>query len=228
MQEIAQQRESKLQSLKKKILKENAYLQEHSRAKVETAAKKMKNYAAKLKIGKWVTVRKRGMCIELRVNNDRLSEESKFDGCYVIKTNVKNTIETSSAIIHERYKDLSNVEWAFRTMKTTQLEIRPYYVRKCSRTDGHVFVVMLAYKLIQYLRAAWQRIEMTVEEGIGLLANFHSLLRGDNPSYQYIPQPDERTKELLTALDIELPEVLPYKKVNVATRKKLSSERQQI
>ncbi len=150
-----------------------------------------------------------------------MSEESKYDGCYVIKTNVADTIETSSAIIHACYKDLSKVEWAFRAMKTTQLEIRPYYVRKCSRPDGHVFVVMLAYKLIQYLRMAWQQIEMTVEEGIALLANFHSLLRGDNSSCQYIPQPDERTKELLTALSIELSEVLPYKKVNVATRKNL-------
>jgi transposase len=229
MKEIALQRESKFQSLKKKISKENTYLKGHPKAKVETAAKKMRGYAAKLKIEKWVTVRKSDTCIALKVNDDKLSEESKFDGCcYVIKTNVVDTIETSSAIIHARYKDLSNVEWAFRTMKTTQLEIRPYYVRKCSRTDGHVFVVMLAYKLIQYLRTAWKRIEMTVEEGIALLANFHSLLRGDNPSCQYIPQADERTKELLAALDLELPEVLPYKKVNVATRKKLSSERKQI
>jgi transposase len=225
MKEIAKQKNSKLQALEKKILKENAYLKEHPKAKVETAAKKMRGYARKLKIEKWVTVRKNGTHIAMKVDKDKLSEESKFDGCYVIKTNVAETAETHTAIIHERYKDLSNVEWAFRTMKTTQLEIRPYYVRKCSRTDGHVFIVMLAYKMIQYLRNAWQRIEATVEEGIVLLANFHSFLRGDNPSCQYIPQPDERTKELLTALDIELPEVLPYKKVNVATRKKLISER---
>ena len=127
--------------------------------------------------------------------------------------------------MHARYKDLGGVEWAFRTMKTTHLEIRPYYVRKFSRTDGHVFVVMLAYKLIQYLRTAWKHIEITVEEGINLLASYCSLLRGSNPHCQYLPQPDERTKKLLDALDIQLPEVLPYKKVDVATRKKLLSER---
>ena len=66
---------------------------------------------------------------------------------------------------------------------------------------------------------------MTVKKGIELLANFHSLLRRDKPLCQYIPQADERTKELLTALGIELQEVLSYKKLNVATRKKLSSKR---
>ncbi|KJU86772.1 hypothetical protein MBAV_001035, partial [Candidatus Magnetobacterium bavaricum] len=30
-------------------------------------------------------------------------------------------------------------------MKTEQLEVRPVYVRKESRTVGHVFVTMLAY-----------------------------------------------------------------------------------
>jgi len=37
------------------------------------------------------------------------------------KTNVANTIETSSTIIHARYKDLSNVEWAFRLILTHKL-----------------------------------------------------------------------------------------------------------
>lgn len=225
MEEIAAQKKSKLQSLEKKIAKENIYLQEHPKASVEVAAKKMRAYASKLKIRNWVKIRKNGPVVTLKVDDTKLAEESKLDGCYIIKTNVINSAETTSSIMHERYKDLSNVEWAFRTMKTTQLEVRPYYVRKFSRTDGHVFVVMLAYKLIQYLRSAWQHIEITVEEGIALLASFCSLLRGSNPSCQYLPQPDDRTKKLLDALDIQLPEVLPYKKVDVATRKKLLSER---
>jgi len=225
MGEIAAQRSSKLQSLEMKILKENIYLKEHPKANVEVAAKKMRGYATKLKIRKWAKVRKNGSLVTLKVNDEELAEESRFDGCYIIKTNVPNSSETTSAVMHARYKDLSNVEWAFRTMKTTQLEIRPYYVRKCSRTEGHVFVVMLAYKLIQYLRSAWKSIEITVDEGIALLAGFNSLLRGSNPSCQYLPQPDGMTKKLLDALNIQLPEVLPYKKVDVATRKKLSSER---
>ena len=129
MEEIAAQRRSKLLSLETKISKENIYLQEHPKANVEVAAKKMRAYAATLKIRKWAKVRKNGSLF-LKVNADELTEESKFDGCYIIKTNVTDSSETTSSIMHARYKDLSTVEWAFRTMKTTQLEIRTYYVRK--------------------------------------------------------------------------------------------------
>ena len=175
--EIAEQRMSKLHALEEKVMKENAYLQAHPKASPEVAAKKVCSYAAQLKINKWVAVANRDAIISLAVNEEKLSEASELDGCYVIKTNVISSSETTSSIMHARYKDLSQVEWAFRTMKTTQLEIRPYYVRKTSRTDGHVFVVMLAYKLVQYLREAWQHLEITVEEGIHELSSYCSILR---------------------------------------------------
>ena len=71
---------------------------------------------------------------------------------------------------------------------------------------------MLAYKLVQYLRSAWRSIEITVEEGIALLTGFCSVLREGNPSCQYLPLPDERTKQLLDALNTQLPEVLRIKR----------------
>jgi hypothetical protein len=42
---------------------------------------------------------------------------------------------------------LQKVERDFRTMKTGLLEIRPVFVRKESRTRGHVFCSILALKL---------------------------------------------------------------------------------
>ena len=223
--EIEEQRLSKVQSLEEQVRKENLYLRGHPKAKAENAIKRIKKQAVKLSVDKWTIVKISEDRIVLTLNEEKVLEESLLDGCYIIKTNVADSAETRAALVHERYKDLSNVEWAFRTMKTTQLEVRPYYVRKCSRTDGHVFVIMLAYKLIQYLSMAWKQIDVTVEEGIALLANYHTLLRGENASCQYIPCADPKTQELLTALKITLPEVLPYKKVDVATRKKLVGER---
>ena len=40
-----------------------------------------------------------------------------LDGCYVIKSDLPADAITA-AQIHDRYKDLSKVEQAFRTMKT--------------------------------------------------------------------------------------------------------------
>ena len=41
------------------------------------------------------------------------------------------------------------VENAFRTMKTERLEVRPVYIRDGNRTRGHVFITMLAYKIVR-------------------------------------------------------------------------------
>lgn len=219
LKELVLQRESKIQFFKHKVLKSNEYLRAHPRAKIETSIKNLHACAKKLKIDGLLSIQKKQNKITIEMNKKALEEASRFDGCYIVKTNVMNSPETSSKLVHDRYKDLSDVEWAFRTMKTTHLEMRPYYIRKASRTDGHALVVMLAYKFIRYLREAWRNIEITVEEGVSELAHLHSLLQGDNPNCQYIPRPCGLSEQLLDALHIELPEVLPYKGVHVATRK---------
>ncbi len=226
VEEIAEQRKSKLVSLEKQIVKASQYLKEHPRAKLETALKKVQGYTKKLKISAWANIQKSGSTIVVKINEAELAKESCFDGCYVVKTNVIASSDASAESMHARYKDLSDVEWAFRTMKTTHLEMRPYYVRKYSRTDGHVFVVMLAYKLVRYLRESWRHLDVTVEEGISELSSFHSILRGDSPTCQYIPRPCCLSEELLSALSVSLPEALPYRGIAVATRKKLVKERQ--
>src|ERR1017187_9524804 len=47
--------------------------------------------------------------------------------CYVIKTDLPETV-ASKQVVHVRYKDLTEVEMAFRTSKTVHLEMRPVYV----------------------------------------------------------------------------------------------------
>ena len=42
------------------------------------------------------------------------------------------------------YKDLANVERAFRSMKTVDLKVRPIYHRRADRVRAHVFLCMLA------------------------------------------------------------------------------------
>ena len=61
----------------------------------------------------------------------------------------------------DRYKNLGDVEFAFRTMKTTIEEMRPIFVRNEQRTKGHVFVVMLAYMIVKYLSNEIENLEYT-------------------------------------------------------------------
>ncbi len=51
----------------------------------------------------------------------------------------------SSADAVRSYKSLSNVERAFRSMKSIDLEVRPIYHRLEYRVRAHLFLSMLSY-----------------------------------------------------------------------------------
>jgi len=80
------------------------------------------------------------------IDADKVAQEKRFDGCYVISSDVDkdqmNTMEVVTA-----YKSLTFVERAFRNLKTVQLEIRPVYHKNDERIRSHVFLCMLAYYL---------------------------------------------------------------------------------
>jgi transposase len=84
--------------------------------------------------------------------DEKIAEEAALDGLYVVRTSVP--AETLSA---ERtvatYKDLSRVEWAFRSMKSVDLKVRPIYHWKDDRIRAHVFLCMLAYYVEWHMRS---------------------------------------------------------------------------
>ena len=83
--------------------------------------------------------------------DEKIAEEAALDGLYVIRTSVP--AETMSA---ERtvatYKKLSQVERAFRSMKSVDLKVRPIYHWKDDRIRAHVFLCMLAYYVEWHMR----------------------------------------------------------------------------
>lgn len=83
--------------------------------------------------------------------DEKIAAEAALDGLYVVRTSVK--AETLSA---ERtvaaYKDLSQVEWAFRSLKSVDLKVRPIYHWKDDRIRAHVFLCMLAYYVEWHMR----------------------------------------------------------------------------
>ncbi|MCH7685804.1 MAG: IS1634 family transposase [Planctomycetes bacterium] len=224
--EIAASRRDKLASVGKLVADRNHYLAEHRRARVETALRAVEKKIAKLKLAGWVQVAAAQRTLSLSEDAEALAEESKLDGCYVIKTDLDKR-SASKETVHGRYKDLAQVEWAFRTSKTTHLECRPIHVRLATRTRGHVFVVMLAYRIVGELARRWQSLEVTVQEGLDQLASLCTtklLLQGEVRCHT-IPKPRPALAALLTAAGIELPDALPSKGVVVTTRKKLTSRR---
>lgn len=227
-EEIAHSRLDKLEALKRTLADRNSYLAEHPQAKAATALRMVQERAAKLRISDWVTVSSpdADRRIELTVDEEALAGEAQLDGCYVLKTDLSRQAASKEAV-HDRYKDLAKVEIAFRTCKTVELEVRPIHVRLASRTRGHVFVVMLAYRIVHELAKRWSHIDKTVQEGINELASLCTteILEKGQPICSRIPEPRESVKDLLRAAKVQLPEVLPCKGVIVTTKKKLPTRR---
>lgn len=204
----------------------NQYLAAHPRAKVATAEKALRAKITQLKIADWLEVRTEGRSVQLSVDRAMLEEVGRLDGCYVLKTDLPASA-ASPQIVHDRYKDLAQVEQAFRTCKTAHLETRPIYVRTAEHTRGHVLVVMLAYRIRRALSRAWAALDVTVEEGLHQLQTLCSTeikLPGGG-SCLGIPTPGTAACALLEALNIRLPEALPHSDARVVTRKKLPQRR---
>ena len=225
-QEMQTGRESKLARVRLEAQRQREYLARHPRAKTGVALQKVQAKAKQLKISEWVQLEEKDRQIEVRVASEALADTSKLDGCYVLKTDLTAS-QCAKEVVHARYKALALVEWAFRTSKTVELEMRPVYVRLAERTSAHALVVMLAYRIVQELAERWESLNLTVEEGLEELATLCAtevLVKGQARCNQ-IPQPRPRLQQLLDLARVKMPEVLPCKGIHVATRKKLQENR---
>lgn len=83
---------------------------------------------------------------------DSIEREKKLDGIYVIRTNVETEAMSNSEVVRS-YKQLSNVERAFRCLKTVDLKVRPIHHRLADRVRAHVFLCMLAYHVEWHMRS---------------------------------------------------------------------------
>jgi hypothetical protein len=228
VEQSARSREEKYQTLAQAVVAHNHYLSAHPRARVEVALRTLTSRSQKLRIAAWVKLCPKGREILLTKDPQLLAEIATLDGCYVLKTDLPEQA-ASKEVVHDRYKDLALVEWAFRESKTVSLEMRPIYVRRESRTRGHALVVMLAYLIIQDLARRWQPLDLTVQEGLNQLATLCMAeihVRGQAP-YHQIPTPRNTVQQLLDAAGVRLPKVLPSRGVVVTTKRKLPDRRKQ-
>ncbi|MCP4937406.1 MAG: IS1634 family transposase, partial [bacterium] len=224
--EIKQSRARKYHALLTLVEEQNRYLQEHARAKAAVAQRKIEAKSKHLKIDQWTIVSAQGRSMSVAKDTEQLQDVEKLDGCYVLKTDLAAD-QAPKDVVHDRYKDLALVEWAFRTSKTVELEMRPINVRLESRTRGHALVVMMAYWIVKELAALWATLDVTVEEGLQELDALCSteVVIAEGGCFHRIPQPRPLSQQLLEAANVKLPTALPSKGVIVATKKKLPSRR---
>ena len=88
-------------------------------------------------------------------DTQRIEAEAALDGIYVIRTSVDAQRLSAEGAVRG-YKSLSQVERAFRSIKTVDLKVRPIYHHLDSRVRAHIFLCMLAYYVEWYMREAWR------------------------------------------------------------------------
>jgi transposase len=84
---------------------------------------------------------------------DNIEREAALDGIYVIRTSVPAELLTSDKVV-SNYKRLSDVERAFRSLKSVDLKIRPIHHHLEDRVRAHVFLCMLSYYVEWHMRQA--------------------------------------------------------------------------
>ena len=90
---------------------------------------------------------------DFHIDEQKVAAEAALDGVYVIRTSLpKERVSTEDAV--RSYKMLSNVERAFRSMKTMDLKIRPIHHHLEKRVRAHIFLCMLAYYVEWHMREA--------------------------------------------------------------------------
>jgi len=97
------------------------------------------------------------------INEARVAPEAALDGIYVIRTAVPHERMSSDDVVRT-YKSLSQVEQAFRSIKTVDLEVRPIYHRLADRVRAHLLLCMLAYYVKWHMMQAWHPLLFADEE----------------------------------------------------------------
>ena len=230
--EIRESRNSKIERLKVFIRDKTDYYNTHYRAKKETLIKAIDKKISDLKLTKFVTTcinYKDGDCkiedkdkniviktkalaeVEILIDEEAKREIEKLDGCYAIKTSLTDKKDTKEDI-HQSYKNLINVENAFKTLKTDYLEIRPLYLKTDKRIKGHIFLSMLSYnivlKLREYIKVCNLDFKSTITSLKGVSTTVVQVSK--KLTINYIPEVNEKLKNLFKVMEFTMPKKVDY------------------
>jgi transposase len=89
-----------------------------------------------------------------RRKEEVIAEEARLDGWYLLTTNLAPE-ETSKEEVLAHYKQLMEVESAFRELKD-YLEVRPVYHRRVDHVRNDVRICFIAYWLSARLASEWK------------------------------------------------------------------------
>jgi hypothetical protein len=115
------------------------------------------------KVGKHFELEIRDDGFDYRLRNEQIEAEAALDGVYVIRTSLPAQRLDAGDVVRS-YKSLSDVERAFRCLKTVDLKVRPIYHWTEPRVRAHIFLCMLAYYVEWHMIEAWRPLLFADED----------------------------------------------------------------
>jgi len=117
----------------------------------------------KYKVAKHFVLNIRDDGLDFQIDDEKVAAEAALDGVYVVRTSLA-TERLSAEDTVRSYKSLSQVERAFRSLKTVDLKVRPIRHRLEERVRAHILLCMLAYYVEWHMREAWRPLLFADED----------------------------------------------------------------
>lgn len=111
----------------------------------------------KYKMSKHLVLDIRDDGFDFHLDDDKVAAEAALDGIYVIRTSVPAQRLAADDVVRS-YKMLTQVERAFRSLKTIDLAVRPIRHRLEDRVKAHIFLCMLAHYVVWHMIESWREL----------------------------------------------------------------------
>ncbi|MDR1037651.1 MAG: hypothetical protein LBT40_14140, partial [Deltaproteobacteria bacterium] len=91
------------------------------------------------------------------LKQEAVDDAMKLFGIFVVRTSLPEIVMGTEESVRE-YKALGNVEKDFRSMKTEDLRMRPFFHYTDDRIRSHAFIVMLSRYVLWHMKEAWREL----------------------------------------------------------------------
>jgi len=158
------------------------------------------------RVNRFYTVERKDAGLSIQRKDEKMEEALELCGSYVLKTD-----QTVDAVtLWELYMSLLKAESGFRMLKSS-LGLRPNHHQLEDRVDGHIFISVLAYHLLNWVR---QKLENSGDHRewntIRRILRTHSLVSTRLPledgriiTIRKASNPDAEQSHIYTALGID-------------------------
>jgi len=146
--------------------------------------------------GKYIKELKSGT---VSLNRTKLRQESRYDGKYIVESS-DDTLSLTDVVLG--YKQLYEVEDAFRTLKTT-LDLRPNYHSKDERIRCHIFICFISLLLVRIIENQTNKTWSIVRKEMSRL--YYGEFKVESQKVCQLTELTKEQKSILDAMSIKEP-----------------------